>query len=200
MTKYTRYLKEIHFNRKNNRNLGNLGIGDFVKITQLRESSIEYLYIIYSKKQIPTQLNFRDNTLDNLKKWNIILNMIQNIKEYNKLHRTPILPIQIKFSQNLIKTFEGNIIAIKHLTIPIFFEQQTNIKFNLSLLGSKSFWKTFYTIKVRNIIKKVGVEKTFLIDSPWILSFDILKKSYIKRSKLYYLRRQPNRKLKKRRQ
>ena len=126
--------------------------------------------------------------------------MIQNIKEYNKLHRTPILPIQIKFSQNLIKTFEGNIIAIKHLTIPIFFEQQTNIKFNLSLLNPKSFWKTFYTIKVRNIIKKVGIEKTFLIDSPWILSFDILKKSYIKRSKLYYLRRQPNRKLKKRRQ
>lgn len=200
MNKYTRCSKEIYSNKKTNRNSENLGIGDFVRVTQLRESSIEHLYTAHSKRQSPIQLNFRDNRLNRSKKWNIILDMIRGIGEYHELPRIPILPIQTEFSQDLVKTFEGNIIAIKHLTTPIFLEQQTGIKSNLSPLCPKSFWKTSYTIKVRNVVKKVGVEKTFLIDSPWILSLDVLKKSHVRRSKLYYLRRQPNRKLKERRQ
>jgi ribosomal protein L19 len=183
----------------------NFDVGDFVRVTQLRESSIEYLYTTHSKQQSqsPNQLNFRNNKLDNSKKWDLILTMIHLIltfREYNKINIHNKLPknpsVPIEFSQDLVKTFEGNIIAIKHLTTPMLVDQSTGLKKNLALLSPQSFWKTSYAIKVRNVVKKVGTEKTFLIDSPWILSLDVLKKSHVRRSKLYYLRRQPNRKLK----
>jgi ribosomal protein L19 len=182
----------------------NLDVGDFVRITQLRESSIEHLYTTHSKPQSQSsnQLNFRNNKLDNSKKWNLLLTMIHHIiptfKGYNKVNIHKKVPIE--FPRDLIKTFEGNIIAIKHLTTPMLVDQSTGVKKSLALLSPQSFWKTSYTIKVRSVVKKVGTEKTFLIDSPWVLSLDVLEKSHVRRSKLYYLRRQPNRKLKKRRQ
>ncbi len=44
------------------------------------------------------------------------------------------------------------------------------------------------TVTLRRIFQGIGVEKVYLIHSPRITSIQILKKSKVKRAKLYYLR------------
>lgn len=44
------------------------------------------------------------------------------------------------------------------------------------------------TITVRKTIEGIGVEKVYLIHSPKIVDMKILKKSKVRRSKLFYLR------------
>jgi large subunit ribosomal protein L19 len=44
------------------------------------------------------------------------------------------------------------------------------------------------TITVRKMFPGGGTEKVFMLNSPWIKSIDVLSKSIVRRSKLYYLR------------
>jgi len=44
------------------------------------------------------------------------------------------------------------------------------------------------TITVRKMFQGGGTEKVFVLNSPWIKSIDVLSRSIVKRSKLYYLR------------
>lgn len=44
------------------------------------------------------------------------------------------------------------------------------------------------TITLRRIFQSIGVEKVYLIHSPRITSIKIIRKSKVKRAKLYYLR------------
>jgi len=44
------------------------------------------------------------------------------------------------------------------------------------------------TITVRKMFQGGGTEKVFLLNSPWIKSIEVLSRSIVKRSKLYYLR------------
>nr|YP_009396885.1 ribosomal protein L19 [Ophidocladus simpliciusculus]ARW66071.1 ribosomal protein L19 [Ophidocladus simpliciusculus] len=44
------------------------------------------------------------------------------------------------------------------------------------------------TITVRKIIQNVGVEKVYLIHSPQIVNIEIIRRSKVRKSKLYYLR------------
>jgi len=44
------------------------------------------------------------------------------------------------------------------------------------------------TITVRKMFQGGGVEKIFVLNSPWVKSIDILGRSVVRRSKLYYLR------------
>lgn len=44
------------------------------------------------------------------------------------------------------------------------------------------------TITMRRVMQGVGVERLYLIHSPKLKSIEILRKSIIRRSKLYYLR------------
>tara|TARA_B110001452_G_scaffold52042_1_gene39648 strand:+ start:13300 stop:13686 length:387 start_codon:yes stop_codon:yes gene_type:complete len=44
------------------------------------------------------------------------------------------------------------------------------------------------TITVRKMFPGGGTEKVFLLNSPWIKSIDVLGRSSVRRSKLYYLR------------
>jgi len=44
------------------------------------------------------------------------------------------------------------------------------------------------TITVRKMFQGGGIEKVFIVNSPWIKSIEILSKSKIRRGKLYYLR------------
>ena len=44
------------------------------------------------------------------------------------------------------------------------------------------------TITLRKVGKEIGVEKIFVIHSPWIKDIKVLSHSKIRRSKLYYLR------------
>ena len=44
------------------------------------------------------------------------------------------------------------------------------------------------TITVRKMYQGGGIEKVFLLKSPWIKKIDIMSSSIVRRSKLYYLR------------
>ena len=54
----------------------------------------------------------------------------------------------------------------------------------IKMKGSKSR----KNITIRKIIGNVGVEKTFLLSSPLLASIEVLKRSKVRRAKLYYLR------------
>ena len=72
-----------------------------------------------------------------------------------------------------VKIIEGNKERVQ------FYEGTIIAKKNSSL-------KT--TIVVRKILQGVGIERIFLIHSPKIDSFQILRSSKVRRAKLYYLR------------
>ena len=44
------------------------------------------------------------------------------------------------------------------------------------------------TITTRRIFQGIGIERVYLIHSPRIVSFEILKRSKVRQSKIYYLR------------
>ena len=44
------------------------------------------------------------------------------------------------------------------------------------------------TITVRKMFQGGGIEKVFILNSPWIKSIEVLSNSIVRRSKLYYLR------------
>ena len=44
------------------------------------------------------------------------------------------------------------------------------------------------TITVRKMFQGGGTEKVFVLNSPWVKSIEIVSRSVVKRSKLYYLR------------
>jgi large subunit ribosomal protein L19 len=44
------------------------------------------------------------------------------------------------------------------------------------------------TITVRKMFQGGGTEKVFVLNSPWIKSIEVLSRSIVRRSKLYYLR------------
>nr|YP_010619544.1 Ribosomal protein L19 [Xiphosiphonia pinnulata]WAX03557.1 Ribosomal protein L19 [Xiphosiphonia pinnulata] len=44
------------------------------------------------------------------------------------------------------------------------------------------------TITVRKTVQNIGVEKIYLLHSPQIVNIEIIRKSKVRRSKLYYLR------------
>ena len=45
------------------------------------------------------------------------------------------------------------------------------------------------TITVRNMFQGVGIEKIFLVNSPWIKDIKTVSRAKVRRAKLYYLRR-----------
>ena len=52
----------------------------------------------------------------------------------------------------------------------------------------KSSYKIDATITVRKMFQGGGIEKVFVLNSPWIKSIEIVRRSKVKRAKLYYLR------------
>ena len=44
------------------------------------------------------------------------------------------------------------------------------------------------TVTVRKIVQGVGIEKTFLLQSPLVVNLEVVRKGSVRRSKLYYLR------------
>ena len=44
------------------------------------------------------------------------------------------------------------------------------------------------TITVRKVAQEVGIEKVFLVNSPWIKDIKIISRAKVRRAKLYYLR------------
>lgn len=62
------------------------------------------------------------------------------------------------------------------------------IQFAEGVIIAKSNSGTNATITLRRVVQGVGVERVYLLNSPKLKSFEILRHSKIRRSKLYYLR------------
>lgn len=62
------------------------------------------------------------------------------------------------------------------------------IQFSEGVIIAKHKAKLNTTITLRKIFQGIGVEKVYLIHSPRLTSIRILRKSKVKKAKLYYLR------------
>lgn len=62
------------------------------------------------------------------------------------------------------------------------------IQFSEGVVISKNNNGLNTTVTVRRVMQGIGVERIYLINSPKLKSFEILRRSKIRRSKLYYLR------------
>jgi large subunit ribosomal protein L19 len=56
----------------------------------------------------------------------------------------------------------------------------------ISKHGKKN--QTGSTITVRKVSQEVGIEKVFLLNSPWLKEIKIISRAKVRRAKLYYLR------------
>ncbi len=105
--------------------------------------------------------------------------MLNNTEAITYLHNKFLkndLP-KIKIGDNIrvgVKIIEGNKERVQ------FYEGTIIAQKNSSLNT---------TITVRKVLQGIGVERIFLLHSPKIDSFKILRSSKIRRSKLYYLRK-----------
>ena len=96
------------------------------------------------------------------------------LKNVNKNH--------IKINSPLIKSGDFVNIGFK-----IIEQDKERIQFYKGIVISKKNSLINATLLVRKIVQGIGVERTFLINSPQIMSIRVIKSSKIRRSKLYYL-------------
>lgn len=106
---------------------------------------------------------------------NVIRNSLNTIKEIEKQYRNNQVPrIEV-----------GDTIKIKKI---IQEGNKERAQVSEGVVISKKNSGLNKTITVRKIIHSVGVEKIYLIHSPKITDIEIMRRSKVKKSKLYYLR------------
>jgi large subunit ribosomal protein L19 len=74
------------------------------------------------------------------------------------------------------------------LGVSITEGNKERIQFTEGVIISKNNSGLNTTITLRRVMQGVGVERVYLLHSPKLKSFEILRSSKIRRSKLYYLR------------
>lgn len=82
----------------------------------------------------------------------------------------------------------GNIISIEYKIFEGDKERIQNYEGLIICIKNKGLSKT---IKIRRIIQGIGVEQTFFLYSSKVLSINIKKKYKIRRSKLYFISKYP---------
>nr|QCI06420.1 ribosomal protein L19 [Dictyurus purpurascens] len=109
--------------------------------------------------------------------------MIKN----NKNHSLIIENIEKQYIKNDIPKIDiGDNVKIKLL---VQEGNRERIQTSEGLVISKHNAKLNTTITIRKIIQNIGVERIYLIHSPRILNIEITRKSKVRKSKLYYLRK-----------
>nr|YP_009369880.1 50S ribosomal protein L19 [Boldia erythrosiphon]ARO90568.1 50S ribosomal protein L19 [Boldia erythrosiphon] len=97
-----------------------------------------------------------------------------------------IQDLEDKYSkQNIPSISVGDIVRIGFL---IQEGNKERTQFSQGVIISKNNAHIATTITQRCILQGVGVEKVYLIHSPRITTFKIIKSSKVRRAKLYYLR------------
>nr|YP_009243983.1 ribosomal protein L19 [Sporolithon durum]AMK96225.1 ribosomal protein L19 [Sporolithon durum] len=103
-----------------------------------------------------------------------------------------------KSKSNLIKNIENQYLKnnLTHVcvgdTVRIgLLIQEGNkerVQFSKGVIISKNNNNLNTTITIRKVVQNVGIERVYFIHSPRITDIKILKRSSIRRAKLYYLR------------
>nr|YP_009398126.1 ribosomal protein L19 [Gredgaria maugeana]ARW67312.1 ribosomal protein L19 [Gredgaria maugeana] len=108
--------------------------------------------------------------------------MIKKLKQQKNL----INKIEKEYIKKDVPNIEiGDSIKIKKI---IQEGNKERIQMSEGVVISKNHSQINRTITVRKTIQNIGVERIYLLHSPQILNINIIKKSKVKRSKLYYLR------------
>nr|YP_009395254.1 ribosomal protein L19 [Bryothamnion seaforthii]ARW64022.1 ribosomal protein L19 [Bryothamnion seaforthii] len=108
--------------------------------------------------------------------------MIKNKSNY----RAIIKEVERDYLKSKIPLIEvGDNIRVKKI-IQEGTKQRTQTSEGVVIAKKNSSLNT--TITIRKIIQNIGVEKIYLVHSPQILQIEIIRKSKIRKSKLYYLR------------
>lgn len=74
------------------------------------------------------------------------------------------------------------------LGVSITEGNKERIQFTEGVIISKKHSGLNSTITLRRVLQGVGVERVYLLNSPKLKSFEVLRSSKVRRSKLYYLR------------
>lgn len=89
------------------------------------------------------------------------------------------------YKKNIPKIKIGSLIKLGFL---IKEGNKERIQFYQGIIIAKNNAGINKSFTVRKIVQGIGVERIFLLHSPKISSFNLNKISYVRRSKLYYLR------------
>nr|YP_009391726.1 ribosomal protein L19 [Laurenciella marilzae]ARW59870.1 ribosomal protein L19 [Laurenciella marilzae] len=102
------------------------------------------------------------------------------------IYRNIIEEIEDKFiNSKIVKIEVGDTIKIKKVII-----EGNKERIQVSegvVIGTKNTGLN-KTVTLRKVIQNVGVERIYLVHSPQIINIEVVRKSKIRRSKLYYLR------------
>nr|YP_010850903.1 ribosomal protein L19 [Lophurella mutabilis]WGH13626.1 ribosomal protein L19 [Lophurella mutabilis] len=108
--------------------------------------------------------------------------MIKKLKQKNNL----INKIQKTYvKDNIPQINVGDSIKIKKV---IQEGNKERIQISEGVVISQNNSQVNQTITVRKTVQNIGVERIYLLHSPQILEIEVIKKSRVRRSKLYYLR------------
>nr|YP_009332635.1 ribosomal protein L19 [Membranoptera weeksiae]YP_009332855.1 ribosomal protein L19 [Membranoptera tenuis]AHZ94649.1 ribosomal protein L19 [Membranoptera weeksiae]AKL79111.1 ribosomal protein L19 [Membranoptera tenuis] len=109
------------------------------------------------------------------------------MKKYQNNNSDIIKNIEDQFIKDNIPQIDiGDNIKIK---LRIQEGNKERIQISEGVIIAKHNSRLNTTITVRKIIQNIGVERIYLIHSPRILNIEIMRKSKVRRSKLYYLRK-----------
>nr|YP_009392354.1 ribosomal protein L19 [Osmundaria fimbriata]ARW60916.1 ribosomal protein L19 [Osmundaria fimbriata] len=109
--------------------------------------------------------------------------MIKNMKKYSQIIQN-FENTQVK--NNIPRIEIGDTIKIKKV---IQEGNKERIQNSEGVVISKRNSNLNESITVRKIIQNVGVERIYALHSPHIISIEIIRKSKVRRAKLYYLRK-----------
>lgn len=106
--------------------------------------------------------------------------------------------VNMKSNNNLIQLVESNhfnktlpqlqVGDTVRLGVSITEGNKERIQTTEGVIISKSNSGINLTITIRRVLQGIGIERVYLLHSPKLKSIEILRKSKIRRAKLYYLR------------
>jgi len=106
--------------------------------------------------------------------------------------------VNMKSNNNLIQLVESNhfnktlpqlqVGDTVRLGVSITEGNKERIQTTEGVIISKSNCGINLTITIRRVLQGIGIERVYLLHSPKLKSIEILRKSKIRRAKLYYLR------------
>ena len=114
----------------------------------------------------------------------ILKDIDENLMFYYTKKNLPVSPsigdtVKVKILLDLGKLQGQNLIK-KKKKIQVYTGVVISKHKNIAVMSS--------TIRVRRTLRKVGIEKVFVLHSPWIKEILVLKRAKVRQSKLYYLR------------
>nr|YP_009399587.1 ribosomal protein L19 [Dictyomenia sonderi]ARW69193.1 ribosomal protein L19 [Dictyomenia sonderi] len=93
---------------------------------------------------------------------------------------------QKHIKQNIPQVDIGDTIKIKKV---IQEGNKERVQISEGVVISKKNSQINQTITVRKTVQNIGIERIYLLHSPQIINIEITKKSKVRKSKLYYLRK-----------